>query len=166
MSCACKNGAPEAPQFELIDSIIEEHKHEKGALIPVLHEAQEALGYLPEDVQAYIAEKLNVHLSEVYGVVSFYSLFSTEPKGKYKISICLGTACYVKGSGEIMAEFEKQLGIKVGQTTEDGHYTLEGCRCLGCCGLAPVLMVNDNVHGRLSTKDVGEIIKKYKELKQ
>jgi NADP-reducing hydrogenase subunit HndA len=166
MSCACKNGVPAAPQFELIDSIIEAHKHEKGALIPVLHQAQEALGYLPEDVQAYIAEKLNVHLSEVYGVVSFYSLFSTEPKGKYKISICLGTACYVKGAGEIMAEFEKQLDIKVGQTTEDGHYTLEGCRCLGCCGLAPVLMVNDNVHGRLTTKDVGEIIKKYKELKQ
>lgn len=164
MSCQCECGT-KSPQFELIDRIIEHHKDEKGALIPVLHEAQESLGYLPEDVQAYIAEKLNVHLSEVYGVVSFYSLFSTVPKGKYKISICLGTACYVKGSGDILEEFEKQLGVKVGQTTDDGEFTLEGCRCLGCCGLAPVLMVNDNVHGRLTTKEVSGIINKYKEIK-
>jgi NADH-quinone oxidoreductase E subunit len=166
MSCQCECGTCKSPQFELIDRIVETHKDEKGALIPVLHAAQEALGYLPEEVQAYIAEKLNVPLSEVYGVVSFYSLFSIVPKGKYKISVCLGTACYVKGAGEVMEEFEKQLGIKVGQTTDDGHFTLEGCRCLGCCGLAPVLMVNDNVHGRLTTDDVSEIIEKYKEIKQ
>jgi len=165
MSCQCECGTLKSPQFELIDRIVEKHKGEKGALIPVLHEAQETLGYLPEDVQAYIAEKLNVHLSEVYGVVSFYSLFSIVPKGKYKISVCLGTACYVKGSGNIMEEFESQLGVKVGQTTEDGQFTLEGCRCLGCCGLAPVLMVNDKVYGRLTTKDVGPIIKEYKDIK-
>ncbi len=165
MSCQCECGTLKSPQFELIDRIVEKHKGEKGALIPVLHEAQETLGYLPEDVQAYIAEKLNVHLSEVYGVVSFYSLFSIVPKGKYKISVCLGTACYVKGAGNIMEEFESQLGVKVGQTTEDGQFTLEGCRCLGCCGLAPVLMVNDKVYGRLTTKDVGPIIKEYKDIK-
>ena len=94
-------------------------------------------------------------------MVSFYTLFSTVPKGKYKISICLGTACYVKGAGDILAEFEKQLKIKVGETTEDGMFTLEACRCLGACGLAPVLTVNDNVHGRLAVQDVADIIKKY-----
>ena len=159
MSCQCECGTLKSPQFELIDRIVEKHKGEKGALIPVLHEAQETLGYLPEDVQAYIAEKLNVHLSEVYGVVSFYSLFSIVPKGKYKISVCLGTACYVKGAGNIMEEFESQLGVKVGQTTEDGQFTLEGCRCLGCCGLAPVLMVNDKVYGRLAVQDIAKMIK-------
>lgn len=165
MSCQCGCGTLKNSMFDQIDRIIEEHKKEKGALIPVLHQAQETLGCLPEEVQAYIAEKLNIPLSEVYGVVSFYSLFSIEPKGKYKISVCLGTACYVKGSGNILEELEKQLDIKVGQTTPDGIFTLEACRCLGCCGLAPVLMVNDNVHGRLSTEDVSEIIKKYKSVK-
>jgi NADP-reducing hydrogenase subunit HndA len=130
----------------------------------LLHKVQQVIGYLPEDVQAYIAEKLHIPLSEVYGVVSFYALFNTEPKGKYKISVCLGTACYVKGAGQIVAEFEKQLKVKVGETTEDGLFTLEACRCLGACGLAPVLMINDNVHGRLvpGSGDVVSIIDKYK----
>lgn len=113
-------------------------------------------------MQAYIAEKLHMPLSEVYGVVSFYALFSTVPKGKYKISVCLGTACYVRGAGQILAEFEKDLQIKVGETTDDKMFTLEACRCLGACGLAPVLMVNGNVHGRLVPSDVQNIIKKYR----
>lgn len=162
MSCQCQCGNGAIGKYEPIDRVIETYKGQEGALIPILHKVQESYGYLPEDVQAYIAEKLNIPLSEVYGVVSFYSLFSTEPKGKHKVSVCLGTACYVKGSGQILAEFEKQLGIKVGETTEDGNFTLEACRCLGACGLAPVLMVNDHVHGRLTSNDVATIIEKYR----
>lgn len=160
MSCQCQCGSTTV--YDYIDRIVERYQGEEGALIPVLHQVQEAHGYLPEEIQAYIAEKLNVTLSEVYGVVSFYALFSTEPKGRNKVSICLGTACYVKGAGQVLAEFEKELGIKVGQTTEDGDFTLEGCRCLGACGLAPVLTVNGNVHGRLTPADVPAIIKKYR----
>lgn len=158
--CQCSNGI----NYELIDRIIEKYQSQEGSVIPILHEVQQVVGYLPEEVQAYIAEKLEVPLSEIYGVVSFYSLFSTKPKGKYKISVCLGTACYVKGSGQILSELEKELGIRVGETSDDGMFTLEACRCLGACGLAPVLTVNDNVHGRLATDDVTDIIKKYKNL--
>jgi len=162
MSCQCQCTTERDERFSIVDRVVERYKGQEGALIPILHQIQEAIGYLPEDVQAYVAEKLNVPLSEVYGVVSFYALFNTEPKGKYKISICLGTACYVKGAGQILAEFEKELNIKVGGTSEDGLFTLEACRCLGACGLAPVLMINENVHGRLVPGDVPEIIKKYR----
>lgn len=162
MSCQCQCSAEKEEKFRLIDRVVERYQGQEGSLIPVLHEIQEAIGYLPEDVQAYVAEKLNVPLSEVYGVVSFYSLFNIEPKGKYKISICLGTACYVKGAGQILAEFEKELKVKVGQTTEDGLFTLEACRCLGACGLAPVLKINEDVHGRLVPGDVNSIISKYR----
>lgn len=160
MSCKCQCGTENT--YEFIDRIIERYRGQEGALIPVLHHVQQAAGCLREDVQAYVAEKLEIPLSEVYGVVSFYTLFCTEPKGKNKISICLGTACYVRGAGQVLAEFEKQLGIKVGQTTDDGEFTLEGCRCLGACGLAPVLTVNGNVHGRLTAADASVIINKYK----
>lgn len=164
MTCQCQCSTAKEEKFELIDRIVEQYKGQEGALIPLLHKVQQAIGYLPEDVQAYIAEKLHIPLSEVYGVVSFYALFNTEPKGKFKISVCLGTACYVKGAGQIVAEFEKELNIKVGGTTEDGLFTLEACRCLGACGLAPVMMINDNVHGRLvpGSGDVADIINKYK----
>ena len=163
MSCQCHSSTSlEKEMFKKIDHIIESYKNQEGTLIPVLHETQKLFGYLPEDVQAYIAEKLAIPLSEVYGVVSFYTLFSTEPKGQHKISVCLGTACYVKGSGAILAELEKLLSVKVGQTTPDGQFTLEACRCLGACGLAPVLTVDGDVYGRLVTKDVAKIINKYK----
>jgi len=163
MSCQCQGSTGgSSEKFAVIDRIVEAYAGQDGALIPVLHQAQEVFGYLPEDVQAYIAEKLAIPLSEVYGVVSFYTLFSTEPKGQHKISVCLGTACYVKGAGNILAEFEKELGIKVGETTKDGLFTLEACRCLGACGLAPVLTIDGDVHGRLVTKDVATIINKYK----
>ncbi len=163
MSCQCqgKTGEKES-KYEIIDRVVDKYQGQEGSMIPVLHEVQQAVGYLPEDVQAYVAEKMGVPLSEVYGVVSFYALFTTEPIGKYKISICLGTACYVKGSGRILEEFEKKLGIKVGETTKDGLFTLEACRCLGACGLAPVLVVNENVHGRLKITDVPDIIEKYR----
>lgn len=163
MSCQCKCGAGrEENKYAFIDRIIEKYKDEKGAMIPILHEVQQEKGYLPEDVQAYIAQKMGVPLSEVYGIVTFYALFNTQPKGKHKISVCLGTACYVRGSGKILEEFEKQLNIKVGQTTADGQFTLEACRCLGACGLAPVLTVDDHVHGRLTPKDVAGLIEQYK----
>ena len=163
MGCQCQCGFDQKQdKFEIIDRVIEKYKNQEGALIPILHQVQESLGYLPEDVQAYIAEKMGIPLSEIYGVVSFYTLFSTQPKGKYKISVCLGTACYVRGSGLILEELEKQLGIKVGETTQDGLFTLEACRCLGACGLAPVLTVNGNVHGRLTADDVATMLDKYK----
>ena len=147
----------EAQLFE----IIEKHKNEPGAIMPVLQEAQNVYGYLPIEVQQMVADGLGVPLSEVFGVATFYSQFSLTPKGKYNISVCLGTACYVKGSGEIMAEFEKQLNVKMGETTQDGRFTLEACRCLGACGLAPVLTVNGKVFGRLTPDDVAGIISQF-----
>jgi NADH-quinone oxidoreductase E subunit len=163
MSCNCSLAeAKNDPRFLQLDEIIEKYKKQRGSLIPVLHEAQGVFGYLPENVQIYIAEGLNVPLSEVYGVVSFYSLFSTKPRGKYVINVCLGTACYVKGAGRIMDNLKKELEIEIGETTPDGLFTLKGCRCLGACGLAPVLTVNDQVHGRLTEEDVPSLIRLYK----
>jgi len=144
-----------------LQEIIESHKNMKGALIPVLHEVQNVYGYLPLAVQSKIAEGLNVPLAEVYGVVTFYTQFSLYPKGKYKIQICMGTACYVKGAGEILSELENVLGIKTGKSTEDGKFSLEACRCIGACGLAPVIMINEDVYGRLVPDDIKGIIKKY-----
>ncbi len=164
MSCHCAQTKNESadPLYQQLDEVIKKYKGQVGALIPVLHEAQEIFGYLPENVQMYIAEALEVPVSEIYGVVSFYSLFTTEPRGKYVINICLGTACYVKGSGRIMEKAKEELGIEVGGTTKDGLFTLKGCRCLGACGLAPVLTVNDKVHGRLTEDDIPELIRYYK----
>ena len=148
-------------QEEQLKAVIQSHKDEKGALIPVLHEAQEIYGYLPIEVQTMIADGLGVPLSEVYGIVTFYTQFKLEPKGQYHIAICLGTACYVKGSGDILEEFKNKLGIDVGQCTPDAKYSLEATRCIGACGLAPVLTVNDEVYGRLTKHDVDDIMKKY-----
>ncbi len=162
MGCQCEKKYPQETQWEFIDRVIQRYQGQKGALIPILHAVQQKIGHLSEEVQTYIAQKMQVPLSEVYGIVSFYTLFCIEPKGKHKISVCLGTACYVRGAGFILDELEKQLGIRVGETTPDGLFTLEACRCLGACGLAPVLMVDDNVHSRLTLKDIPEIIHKYK----
>ena len=144
--------------------IIAKYKETRGALIPVLHEAQEVYGYLPEVVLKKISEGLNVPLAEIYGVVTFYTQFSLNPKGRFKINICMGTACYVKGSGDILEKFKEKLGIDVGQCTEDGKFSLDACRCIGACGLAPVIMINDDVHGRLVPDDVDGILEQYKEL--
>jgi NADH-quinone oxidoreductase E subunit len=160
MSCKC-GSAVKDDRFIKIDQILDANGRDQSFLIQNLEQIQKALGYLPEDVKAYVAEALDIPLSKVYGVVTFYSLFSTEPIGKYKISVCLGTACYVKGSRDIMSEFEKQLNIKMGETTQDGRFTLEACRCLGACGLAPVLTVNGKVFGRLTTDDVAGIISQF-----
>ena len=143
--------------------IIEEEKGGKGALIPVLQKAQDIYGYLPIEVQKIVADGLSVPLQEVYCVATFYSFFSLQPKGKYKISVCLGTACYVKGSGDIHAKLLEVLGIEDGGCTPDGKFSVEACRCIGACGLAPVLTVNDDVYGRLTVDDIEGILAKYKD---
>jgi len=150
--------------FEQLDSFIDGLTTKKGALIQVLHHAQGIFGYLPKEVQLYISKKLDIAPSKVYGVVSFYSYFTTEPRGEYKISVCLGTVCFVKGADKILAEFEKQLGIKAGETTKDLKFTLEGLRCVGACGLAPVVVVNGKVYGHVKPEKVSEILDHYKEL--
>ncbi|NLW21673.1 MAG: NADH-quinone oxidoreductase subunit NuoE [Tissierellia bacterium] len=141
---------------------IKENKGKKGALMAVLHKAQDLFGYLPIEVQRMISEELRIPLSEIYGVATFYSQFSLIPKGKYKIGICLGTACYVKGAQEILEKLKEVLGIDVGQTTPDKKFSIDATRCLGACGLAPVMMINDDVYGRLTVDDIEEIINKYK----
>jgi NADH-quinone oxidoreductase subunit E len=149
-------------RFAAIDKVLEQNGRDESMLIQNLEQIQHELGYLPEDVLSYLAESMKMPLSKIYGVVTFYSLFTTEPIGKYVVSICMGTACYVKGAGEILAEFERQLDVKVGGTTGDGQFTLRACRCLGACGLAPALNVNGKVFGRLTKESVGEIIKQYR----
>ncbi|CCQ96214.1 NADP-reducing hydrogenase subunit HndA [[Clostridium] ultunense Esp] len=139
-----------------------ENKRKKGALMAVLHEAQNLFGYLPIEVQKMISEELRIPLSEIYGVATFYSQFSLIPKGEYKIGVCLGTACYVKGAQEILDKVEELLGIGVGQTTPDRKFSIDATRCLGACGLAPVLTVNEDVYGKLNPDDVKEIIEKYR----
>ncbi len=141
--------------------IIANHKGQDGALIPVLHEAQALYGYLPIEVQEMISDGLGVPMSEIYGVVTFYTQFTTEPKGQFHIAVCLGTACYVKGSGVIIDKIKEKLGIDVGGCTPDGKFSLEATRCIGACGLAPVLTINDEVYGRLETDDVDKVLAKY-----
>lgn len=148
-------------QEEKLMQVIEKHKGQDGALIPVLHEAQSIYGYLPIEVQKMISNGLDVPMSEIYGVVTFYTQFTTEPKGKYNIAVCLGTACYVKGSGIILDKIKEKLGIDVGECTPDGKYSIEATRCIGACGLAPVLTVNDDVYGRLEPDDIYGILEKY-----
>lgn len=146
-----------------LQEIIEKYKNTKGSLIPVLHEAQEVYGYLPMSVQKKISEGLGVPLAEIYGVVTFYAQFSLKPKGKYRINVCLGTACYVKGASHILEKLQEKLGLSVGECTEDGKFSLDACRCVGACGLAPVIMINDEVYGRLTPDDIEGILEKYKD---
>lgn len=143
--------------------VISEHKSDKGALMPILQRAQDIYGYLPIEVQTMISNEMNLPLEKIYGVVTFYSQFSLSPKGKYKVSVCLGTACYVKGSGDIYNKLMEKLGIEGGECTADGKFSLDACRCIGACGLAPVLTVNEDVYGRLSVDDIDDILKKYAE---
>ncbi len=150
-----------AEQAERLAKVIAEHKDEKGCLMPVLQKAQDIYGYLPIEVQKMIAEGLDIPLEDVYQVSTFYAQFSLNPKGEYKISVCLGTACYVKGSGDVFDKFSELLGIKGGECTPDGKFSLDACRCIGACGLAPVLTINDEVYGRLTADDVKDILAKY-----
>ncbi|MBQ2889236.1 MAG: NAD(P)H-dependent oxidoreductase subunit E [Clostridia bacterium] len=150
-----------AQQEEQLMGVIAQYKDQDGALIPVLHKAQEIYGYLPIEVQTKIAEGLNVPLAEVYGVVTFYTQFSLNPKGEYKIGVCLGTACYVKGSGDILEKIKEIIGIDVDGCTPDGKFSLEATRCIGACGLAPVFTINEDVYGRITADDVAGILEKY-----
>ncbi|MEA4927252.1 MAG: NADH-quinone oxidoreductase subunit NuoE [Candidatus Limiplasma sp.] len=149
-------------KFAELQKVIDEHKGQKGALMPVLQEAQGIFGCVPMDVQEYIADALDTTLSEVYGVATFYSQFSLQPKGKYVIGVCMGTACYVRGAQKVLDRVVKELGVEVGSTTEDGMFTLQATRCLGACGLAPVMMINDEVFGRLTEEEIPGILDKFK----
>lgn len=148
-------------QEEELLKVISELKDEKGALMPILQKAQEIYGYLPIEVQKIIADETGTPLEKIYGVATFYSQFTLNPKGRNQISVCLGTACYVKGSGDIYNALMEKLGIVGGECTEDGRFSLDACRCVGACGLAPVLMVNGEVYGRLTVDDIDDILAKY-----
>lgn len=152
-----------AEQEAQLRSMIAEHKSDKGALMPILQKAQGIYGYLPVEVQKIIADEMDISMEKIYGVITFYSQFSLYPKGDYTISVCLGTACYVKGSGDVYDKISEVLGIKGGETTADGRFTLVDCRCIGACGLAPVMTINDDVYGRLTVGEVENILAKYKD---
>lgn len=147
--------------FEKLQSYIDKMKDSKGPLMPVMQEAQEIFGYLPLEVQKFIALGLDIPLTEVYGVATFYSQFNLDKQGKHSIGLCLGTACYVKGAQALQTKLEEELHVKTGETTTDGKFTLIGARCLGCCGLAPVMMIGDDVYGQLTADEIPEILKKY-----
>ena len=148
------------PQSKIkeLQAVCKEHDNDSGELINILHEAQHLQGYLPEEMQRLIALKLNIPVSKVYGVVTFYTFFTMTPKGKYPISVCMGTACYVRGSEKLLEEFKRVLGIEVGETTPDGKFSLDCLRCVGACGLAPVVIIGEKVYGRLQSVDVKKII--------
>ena len=152
-------GTPE--QEAELKKVIEANKHDKSRLMAVMQEAQEIYGYLPMEVQNIIAEGMEVPLEKVFSVASFYAQFSLTPKGDYNISVCMGTACYVKGAQSVLDELSAELGIGVDECTEDGKFALNACRCIGACGLGPVLTVNDEVFGKLTKDDVPEIIAKF-----
>ena len=154
-------GTPE--QEAQLLKVINEKKNDQGALMPILQKAQEIYGYLPIEVQKMIADGLGVSLSEVFGVATFYSQFSLTPKGKHRISVCLGTACYVKGSDKILEAVEAKLGIKSGECTADGMFSIDSCRCVGACGLAPVMMIDEEVYGKLTPPEVHKILADYME---
>ena len=149
-------------QDEKLQAVIDAHKHDKSLLMAVMQEAQEIYGYLPIEVQARIAEGMDVPLEKVYGVSTFYAQFSLSPKGENHIAVCLGTACYVKGSGDIYNKLQEVLGIAGDECTADRKFSLAASRCIGACGLAPVLTVNEDVYGRLTVDDVAGIVEKYK----
>ncbi len=148
-------------QVDELNKIISKHKGKPGGLIPVLEEAQVALEYLPIFVQKKIAKDLNLPLSRVYGVVTFYSFFTMTPRGKHTVRVCLGTACYVRGGKALAESLQKEFGIKEGETTPDRMFTLETVRCLGACGLGPVVVVDDEVHGRMKPSKVREVLAQY-----
>jgi NADH:ubiquinone oxidoreductase subunit E len=144
-----------------IIEVIEQFRDMKGALIPVLHEVQDTFGYLPKEVLEFISEQLDLPMTEIYGVATFYSFFSLEPKGEHVIKVCLGTACYIKGAQGILDQLCQELNVKVQGTTADNSFTLDATRCLGACGLAPVITIGEKVYGRLSKKDIPKILKEY-----
>ena len=153
------NGTPE--QAEKLQAVLAKANGDKSRLMAVMQEAQEIYGYLPYEVQQMIAEGLGVPMEKVYGVATFYAQFALSPKGKFNISVCLGTACYVKGSGDVLDKICEIVGIQPGECSADGKYSVEACRCIGACGLAPVMTINDDVYGRLTTDMIPGILAKY-----
>jgi len=162
--CSCEGCGDESQEVLLarVDELIKEYRGEKGALIPVLQQAQAIFGYLPEIVQHRISEGLGIPLSRVFGVITFYSFFSREPRGKNLVRVCMGTACYVLAADKVLEELKKQLTIDVGGTTDDMLFTLDVGRCFGACGLAPIIMVNDDVYQRVKPSEIGEILESYR----
>ncbi len=154
--CRC-----EQELYKQLDQVIDAYRGKPDCLIQVLHKAQQVFGYLPKEVQKRVAEGLGVSLNEVYGVATFYSFFSLQPKGKHQVNVCQGTACYVRGSSKVLARIEKELGVGPGETTADGNFSVEVVRCLGACGLGPVMTVDEDVHARLKPDKVPSILKRY-----
>jgi len=151
--------------FAKLDAFIDGLHSKQGALIPTLHEAQRIFDFLPIEVQNHIAQKLDIPASKIYGVVTFYSFFTMTKKGKYRVSVCMGTPCFVRGADKVLAKFESDLGVKAGTTSEDGMYSVDALRCVGACGLAPVVLVNGKVYGRIETdSQVEEVIKDFANL--
>ena len=148
-------------QEKRLFDLINDHKNVQGALMPVLQQAQDIYGYLPVEVQRMIAQGLEIPLEEVYGVVTFYGQFSLNPKGKYRISVCMGTACYVKGAGQVLERIVEKLKIKSGEITPDGKFSLDATRCLGACGLAPIMTINDDIYGCVAPAAIDGILEKY-----
>ncbi len=160
ITCKCGNNTKD----EKLIAILQKYKKEKSNLIQILNDVQETYGYIPKKAQTNISEYLNIPMAEVYGVITFYSRFTLKPKGKYNIAVCLGTACFVKGSEKVLDKVKEILKIDVGQTTEDGLFSIESTRCIGACGLAPVFTVNSEVYGKATPEMVEEVIEKYKKM--
>ena len=157
--CSCCGG--DNPEKVKVDAILAKYAGKQGSLIPILQEVQSMYNYLPKDVLEYVAEQTKIPVSEIYGVVTFYSLFHLNPRGRNVIRVCQGTACHVRGGKTILQKLEKELGIKAGETTPDLRFTLETVACIGACGLAPVMQINDDTHGRLTPEKVPAILKRY-----
>ncbi|MGL5355362.1 MAG: NAD(P)H-dependent oxidoreductase subunit E [Cetobacterium sp.] len=158
---ACENRLKKE-MFDELKNYIDEIEDRNGVLISVLHRGQEIFGYLPKEVQEFIASELKIPIAKVYGVVSFYHFFSMIPKGKYPISVCMGTACYVRGAEKVLNNIKNYLGIDVGETTEDGLFSIDTLRCVGACGLAPVVLIGKDVYGKKDVKDMKKILEKYR----
>ena len=155
--CMCRNEKKD----EKIEKILSKYSKDKSNLIQILNEVQETYGYIPEDVQLEISKYLGMEMAEIYGVITFYARFTLKPKGKYNVAVCLGTACFVKGSERVLERVKQKLGIDVGQTTEDGKFSIEATRCIGACGLAPVYTVNDEVYGKATPELVDKVLDEY-----
>lgn len=158
MSCNCGNNNKD----EVMQKILETYTNDKSNLVQILNEVQEHYGYIPKDAQISISEYLDIPLAEIYGVITFYARFTLKPKGKYNVAVCLGTACFVKGSEKVLDKAKEILGIDVGETTSDGKFSLEATRCIGACGLAPVFTVNDEVYGKATPELMAKVIEEYK----
>ena len=161
LTCNCNHGETDKEKYELIGQMIDAYKDKEGSLIQVLHAAQEIYGYLPLELQKFIAQRMDIPMSEVHGVVSFYSFFSTKERGKHTIHVCMGTACYVRGAQKIVENLEEKLNVKVGEVTADKKFTLDVARCIGACGLAPAVMVDDDVYRQVSIAGVDSMLAQY-----